>query len=412
MKRIITVLLAAAVITELFAACGAQKPANADKDAQTTAAAENEKEAESPVHTLYYKDSTKSSEAVATFFNSDSGKSEDVEMKIVSEDSSSVTFACDGDTSVYNMAYVICDGKEPDRPAFSQFAFNRCVSGWYRKDGLLMPYAQGQEIDFSPKFDDVTLTCVDYDKLVHIWTPDGYNASAAGKYSTVYVLDGENVLLSDVYGQELSGSSFATEQVKAMTASTGYKAIVVAIENIGKRDFELVPNIGAPKDNTDFEEEGTDGTKFADFVANTLVPYVQKNYNVYTDSLHTAVTGASLGGMECFYIAEEYPDKFGTAGAFSPSYWMYDEATWNKYLGEKSFGDDSPFVYLYTGPEGFDTDPDVTQMYNRLKDMGYPADKLSLHLNKDGVHDSSIWRGVFPEFLNAMVYRKVEPLEK
>ena len=226
------------------------------------------------------------------------------------------------------------------------------------------------------------------------------------------MLDGENVLLSDVYGQELSGSSFATEQVKAMTASTGYKAIVVAIEDIGKRDFELVPNIGAPKDNTDFEEGGTDGTKFADFVANTLVPYVQKNYNVYTDSLHTAVTGASLGGMECFYIAEEYPDKFGTAGAFSPSFWMYDEATWNKYLGKKSFGDDSPFVYLYTAPEGFDTDPDVTQMYNRLKDMGYPADKLALHLNKDGVHDSSIWRGVFPEFLNAMVYRKVEPLEK
>ena len=131
MKRIITVLLAAAVITSLSAACGAQKPANADKDVQTTAAAENEKEAESPVHTLYYKDSTKSSEAVATFFNSDSGKSENVEMKLVSEDSSSVTFACDGDTSVYNMAYVICDGKEPDRPAFSQFAFNRCVSGCF-----------------------------------------------------------------------------------------------------------------------------------------------------------------------------------------------------------------------------------------------------------------------------------------
>ena len=58
MKRIITVLLAAAAITSLFAACGAQKPANADKDAQTTAAAENKKEAESPVHTLYYKDSS------------------------------------------------------------------------------------------------------------------------------------------------------------------------------------------------------------------------------------------------------------------------------------------------------------------------------------------------------------------
>ena len=61
MKRIITVLLAAAAITSLFAACGAQKPGNADKDAQTTAAAENKKEAESPVHTLYFRNSAKSS---------------------------------------------------------------------------------------------------------------------------------------------------------------------------------------------------------------------------------------------------------------------------------------------------------------------------------------------------------------
>ena len=264
MKRIITAILTAAIVTSLFAACGGQKNSESDGSIQTTSATEAENKAADPVHTLYFRDSAKSSKAVVVFFNSDSGKREEVEMKKVSEDSDSVTFSCEGDTSVYNMAYVICDGKEPDRPAFSQSAFNKCVSGWYQKDGLMMPYVQGQEIDYSPKFDDVTLTCVDYDKLVHIWTPDGYDASSDGKYSTVYVLDGENVLLSDVYGQELNGSSFATEQVKAMTASTGNKAIVVAIENIGKRDFELVPNIGVPRDKIDFEEEGTDGTKFAD----------------------------------------------------------------------------------------------------------------------------------------------------
>jgi len=410
MKKVLSILLSAAMITALLSACGTQNQSEAGDG--TSPATEAKNADDSPVHTLYFRDSAKSKKAVANFFNSGSGKSEDVEMKKVSEDSDSVTFSCEGDTSVYNMAYVICDGKEPDRPAFSQFAFNKCVSGWYQKDDLLIPYTQGQEVDFEPEFDDVTLTCIDYDKLVHIWKPGDYDATSGDKYSTIYILDGENVLLSDVYAQELSGSSFATEQVKAMTASTGYKAIVVAIENIGKRDFELVPNIGVPRDNTDFEEEGTDGTKFADFVANTLVPYVQKNYNVYTDALHTAVTGASLGGMECFYIAAEYPEKFGTAGAFSPSFWMYDAEMWEKYLGKKSFGEASPFMYLYTGPEGYDTDPDVTQMYNRLKGMGYPEEKLALHLNKDGVHDSSIWRGVFPEFLNAMVYRSVEPLQK
>ena len=184
MKKVLSILLSAAMITALLSACGAQNQSEADDG--TSPAAEAKNADDSPVHTLYFRDSAKSKKAVANFFNSGSGKSEDVEMKKVSEDSDSVTFSCEGDTSVYNMAYVICDGKEPDRPAFSQFAFNKCVSGWYQKDDLLIPYTQGQEVDFEPEFDDVTLTCIDYDKLVHIWKPGDYDATSVDKYSTIY----------------------------------------------------------------------------------------------------------------------------------------------------------------------------------------------------------------------------------
>lgn len=366
---------------------------------------------DSNIHTLYFKDSAKSSKAVATFFNSVSGKSKDVEMEKISEDSESVTFSCEGDTSIYNMAYVICDGKQPDRPAFCKFAFNKCVSGWYQTEDELLPYTEGEEINYTNEFDDVTLTCIDYDKDIHIWKPDDYDASSSEKYSTIYVLDGESAVYTGLYGQELKGCTLITEQVRSMIAQTGNKAIVVAIENIGTRNFELVPNIGVPRDNADFEGEGIDGTKFADFVVNTLVPYVQEHYNVYTDALHTSVTGYSLGGLEAFYIAVEYPAVFGNSGSLSPSFWEYDEATWNKYLGEKSYDSDSPLIYLYTGPQGSDTDPDVTDMYNRLKKMGYPEDKLILHFNEEGLHDGTMWRNVFSEFLAAFVYQRVEPLQ-
>ena len=415
MKKYISVILAAALVSSLFAACGAEKNDETEATTQAQPATETAKEDSSPIHTLYFRDSAKSSKAVATFFNSDSGKSEEVEMKKIGEDSDSVTFSCEGDTSSYNMAYGICDGKEPERPAFNKFAFNKCVSGWYKTEGLLLPYTEGTDIDFSPKFDDVTLTCIDYDKLIHIWKPEDYDPSSDEKYSTIYMLDGDNIVITET--DELSGCLFVPEQVKAMSSSTGNKAIVVAIENVGKRDFELIPNIGNPLDGVDFEEEGIDGTKFADFVANTVMPYVQKNYNVYTDALHTSVTGASLGGLEAFYIATEYPDKFGSAGSFSPSFWLYDETTWEEYLSKKSFSDSSPFLYFYTGPgmdskKGSDTDPFVSEMYSRLKEMGYPAAKMVLHLNEEGLHDASMWRTVYPEFLNAMVFQRVEPLQK
>ena len=145
-------------------------------------------------------------------------------------------------------------------------------------------------------------------------------------------------------------------------------------------------------------------------MADTLVPYVQKHYNVYTDALHTAVTGASLGGLETFYITMQYPKVFGTAGALSPSLGAFDDAAWRSFLKEKSFDVDSPFIYLYTGPSGSDTDPDVTEMYGRLKDMGYPNDKVVLHYNENGGHHHNYWCGYFSEFLSAMVYQRVDPL--
>lgn len=103
--------------------------------------------------------------------------------------------------------------------------------------------------------------------------------------------------------------------------------------------------------------------------------------------LYTAVAGVSLGGLESFYHTMEYPQLFGTAGALSPS-----------------------FLYLYTGPAGGDTDPDVTEMYHGLKKMGYPADKVVLHFNENGGHHTKYWRGIFSEFLTAMMFQRVEPL--
>ena len=120
----------------------------------------------------------------------------------------------------------------------------------------------------------------------------------------------------------------------------------------------------------------------------------------------------SLGGLETFYITMEYPEVFGTAGALSPSFWTYDDAAWRSFLGEKDFTENTPFIYLYTDPAGGDTDPHVTEMYDRLKDMGYPEEKLALHYDKDGAHEALIWRGIFSEFLESLALRHVDVLQK
>ena len=414
-KRILTLLLCAVLITAILAACTKEKPPKKEETPQPPAYG--------TVHTLCYKDSRKSDKAVATFFNSKTGQSEDVAMTKTDEDDSSVTFTCEGDAAAYNMAYVTCGDEKPNK--FTKFAFNPCISGWYRTEDYVLPYTVGEAVDYHAAYDDITISGNGFDRKVHVWTPDDYDASSKEPYATVYVLDGQGFVFLGENGQELKGCPVVNEHVKAMTATTGQKAIVVAIENTVTRDYEMVPEIGQSRDemivesmtgedlSAMYEEDSMNGSQFASFIAETIVPYIREHYNVYSDALHTAITGASLGGLECFYTTVEYPDVFGTCGALSPSFWEYDDATWRSYLGGKNFDGEMPVLYLYTGPqETGDTDPDVTEMVERLKDLGYPADKLILHFNEEGVHDSRLWRGVIPEFLAAMIYRQIPPLQQ
>jgi len=407
MKRVISILLTIFMITAMFTACNT---AGSDL-AEAHDASQYDRAEDDGYHTLYFKDKDKSLSAVATFYNNYSSVSEDVTMEKVSEDDSSVTFSCKGNVKEYNMVYITCGDKRT-----SSFAFNRCVSGWYNSDDGLLPYTEGQEINYYPEFDHVDMDCNGYEKAVNIWKPGDYDASSAKKYSTVYVLDGQSMAMVGKAGQTLDDCEVVTEQVNAMISSTGYDTIVVAIDTFGdmrdvSRDDELVPDIGELSPEVDVPFTDQKGAEFASFVADTLVPYIQQNYNVYTDALHTSVAGASLGGLEAFYITLEYPEIFGTVGALSPSFWTYDDPEWREYLKKKTFDSNSPLLYLYTGPAGGDTDPYVTQMYERLQNMGYDKDKLILDYNDIGGHNTKFWRAVFSEFLEAMVFRCVEPLQ-
>lgn len=73
MKKVLSVILAASLITSLFAACGTEKKSGDS-------------------HTLCFRDASKSKEAVATFFNSDTGESTEVKFHYNENGGHSVPF--------------------------------------------------------------------------------------------------------------------------------------------------------------------------------------------------------------------------------------------------------------------------------------------------------------------------------
>lgn len=392
MKKTISLIIIAALLASVLCACKTERNENS--------------------HTLYFKDISKSGDVVATFFNSDTEKTVDIKMKKISEDGDSYTFSCDGDTSEYNMAYITYDGIETDK-----FAFNKCVSGWYNSQQGVMPYVEGGNTTYKYKSKDAKFKFNGYDKTVHIWTPEDYDASSEEKYATIYLLDGQGIdFLEAPEGHYISETGNYTEQIRAMMSVTGYKTIIAAIETIGateadySRDDELVPDLGKPVTGNSTEWTKKCCNKLAEFISGTVAPYIRKNYNVYSDARHTSIQGTSLSGLAAFYIAMECPEVFGTAGAMSPSFWVYDEAAWKSYLSQKTFDKNSPFLYFYTGGKKEDTGKETKMVYKILTGLNYPKEKLAFHYNENGGHAVPYWKCMFAEFLEAMVFQNVQAL--
>ena len=104
-------------------------------------------------------------------------------------------------------------------------------------------------------------------------------------------MDGQSVLSSAIDTTFNQGCRNVSAHVQSMTAMTGRKAIIVAIETTGKACMdELIPAIGPTSKGADsfFGKAGTKqtGTKLCEFICDTLMPYIDENYNVYPDRLH------------------------------------------------------------------------------------------------------------------------------
>lgn len=228
-------------------------------------------------------------------------------------------------------------------------------------------------------------------KNVYVWTPSCYNpVDKDKKYGVVYMFDGQNLFSkgSTAYG------SWNVPQV--MECRSDY--IVVGIDNSDHyRDSQLTPDIGKiKKQYTPMFENGT-GIQMAQLLLNKIIPYINKNYNVFTDKSHTAIAGGSSGGLESFYIGTSYSDIFGIAGAFSPSFVLYENSVWENYLKSIKL---CPKMYIYTGKNDLvekELYPQVERTVRFLKSSKH-SEKLVYDCREFNFHNESAWAGAFIKF--------------
>lgn len=373
MKRILSFILCIAIAALIFTACG-----TASDDS----------------HAFGVIDKSAREKVTAQFKNTDGDETLEVSLKKDKsfDDGETAAYTGSADTALYDRVIVKSDDIETE-----ELAYNDYVTLWDISTGSC--YAGADSGSYKPKYERKSFDYEKRTKDVLIWTPEDYDASSDEKYAVIYMTDGQNLFDRSATS---TGSWGVAESALSMASNGGEKCIIVGIENAdGWRDNELTPDIGKVRDE---EYKDGKGEYFSDFVVNTVMPYINENYNVYTDREHTHVCGSSSGGIESFYIAMTHPDKFASVGALSPAFLLFSDEDWIEYLGKIDYSQNAPLVYLYCGNGSADSLEQMlyagtVTMPDNLKKIGYPEDKVVMKLYEDGIHREMYWRAVFPDYL-------------
>jgi predicted alpha/beta superfamily hydrolase len=185
-------------------------------------------------------------------------------------------------------------------------------------------------------------------------------------------------------------TSFAGEwNVDEKLDSLKAQVIIVGIENGGdKRIDELTPYKNA-------KYGGGNADNYLEFMVKNLKPEIDKKYRTKPNARNTGIMGSSLGGLVSYYAILKYPEIFGKAGVFSPSFWFN-----RKEIIELTNATPKLKTKIYFLCGDNEGDADMITDLNKINDLVSEKRCQCMKLTqkkivKGGKHNEKLWRDGF-----------------
>lgn len=258
------------------------------------------------------------------------------------------------------------------------------------------------------------------DLRLDIQLPPGYDAQRGIRYPVLYLDDGQDLETVRVRESLAAGYADGTLQPLILVAMHMPKDRMGAY---GLSDRAAGTSVIGP---TKYGPVGTQAHAYSEWVAKTLVPWVDAQYRTQATPRGRAILGWSLGGLNALNLAWEYPEVFGTVGAFSPSFWISAEsddaeAVQRTRLAQRQVEAGPPhpglraFFAVGTAEETDDRDGDGTiDVLDDTRDLiaalvrqgatfdadgATPGADVALHVLPGGKHRQDSWAQMLPVFL-------------
>jgi predicted alpha/beta superfamily hydrolase len=260
------------------------------------------------------------------------------------------------------------------------------VAGW-RDDYPVKPkpytaLPQVKIIDTAFKMPELNRT-----RRIWVYLPKGYSSSTK-TYPVVYMNDGQNL-----FNEQTApfGEWGVDECLDSLQTKYNKECIIVGIDNsTEKRMTEY-----NPYDDAKFGKG--EGKQYIEFIVKTLKPFVDSKYRTKKDVANTSIVGSSMGGLISWYGITQYPNVFGAAGIFSPSFWLTPQA----YLDAAATDWDAalkPRLFFYAGGKESATMVDDTKRMAAEVGKKHASSQVTTLIAPLGQHNEKAWREELPVF--------------
>jgi alpha-glucosidase len=224
-------------------------------------------------------------------------------------------------------------------------------------------------------------------RTIRLYLPPNY-ATSNKKYKVLYMADGQNCF--DEF-TSFSGEWHIDEALDHLYDSCGKSLIVVAVDHGNElRLQEYSPYAFSMVSNAE-------GKAYAAFLAETLKPFIDTHYRTKPAGKSTFIAGSSMGGLISTYTIARYPEKFGNAGIFSPSFWVAPGMLQNDLQNQLPFLKNEK-IFFYAGSSEDDSlIAQVTTIKNMLDKGGA---ETVFKVDAAGLHNEAFWSKWFALYLN------------
>lgn len=249
------------------------------------------------------------------------------------------------------------------------------------KSKITMKYGSYYRASFKVSF-------ADSQRYVRVWLPEDYDFDNPDKrYPVIYFADGQNLVNQNL-------CAFGCWKLDQVAHDSKLSFIAVGIDSprdAALRFNELNPPYPPEKIKMNNHPYGD---KFVNYIADELIPLINKYFYTKKEKEWTAIAGSSMGGIMAFYAGVTRHDVFGFSVDFSPAFFLYKKETWSFLLNLfKIKREDHVRYYFYVGGQGFEKEfvEATKETYHYLQKLGFDEKQATLVIDDKEEHNEEAW---------------------